>query len=170
MHGKIAEQATGFPRSIWDRGNPLLAMAMRNSILFLAGIGVLIFLSGPQARAFHLDEYAPRVPADQLEDIQENESPFESSAAHIEAGRKVYFGNGMCVSCHLQDGKGQFMPGHAPRNFTDPQWQDIRTDGELMWVLRNGSPGTGMPRRVGIIITEEEGWNVIQFIRTFRAQ
>jgi hypothetical protein len=62
------------------------------------------------------------------------------------------------------------MPGHAPRNFTDTQWQDARTDGELMWVLKNGSPGTGMPQRVGKVLTEEEGWNVIQFIRTFRRQ
>ncbi|MEE8207047.1 MAG: cytochrome c, partial [Nitrospinaceae bacterium] len=71
---------------------------------------------------------------------------------------------------HSKNGKGVRMPGHAPRSFTDPQWQDARTDGELMWVLKNGSPGTGMPKRVGKDITEEEGWNVIQFIRTFRGQ
>jgi hypothetical protein len=36
-----------------------------------------------------------------------------------------------------------------------------------MWVLKNGSPGTGMPVRVGKVITEEEGWQVILFIRQF---
>ena len=143
---------------------------MRKTSPFLLAIGILMFLYGQQARAFHPDEYAPRVPADQLEEIQEIESPFETSAQHIEAGRKIFFGKGMCVSCHLLTGKGKFLPGHAPRDFTDKKWQDARTDGELMWVIRNGSPGTGMPRHVGVAITEEEGWKVIQFIRTFRGR
>ena len=141
---------------------------MLKPILFLLGAGALIFLYENQARAFHPDVYTPRAPRDQLEEIQEIESPFETSADRIKEGRKIYFGNGLCVSCHLQDGKGKFLPGHAPRNFTDPKWQDARTDGELMWTLKNGSPGTGMPRRVGVVITEKEGWSVIQFIRTFR--
>ena len=36
----------------------------------------------------------------------------------------------------------------------------------MMWVLRNGSPGTEMPVRIGKVINEEEGWSVIHFIRT----
>ncbi|MDH5763929.1 MAG: c-type cytochrome [Nitrospinota bacterium] len=122
------------------------------------------------AQAFHPSVYTPRVPLEQLEDIQEIESPYETTPERTEAGREIYFGKGLCVTCHSKDGKGVRMPGHAPRNFTDAKWQDARTDGELMWVLKNGSPGTGMPQRVGKVITEEEGWNVIQFIRTFRAQ
>ncbi len=128
----------------------------------------LLLLSGDGAHAFHPDNYTPRVPRDQLEEIQEIESPFETTADRNKEGRKIYFGNGLCVSCHLQDGKGKFLPGHAPRNFTDPKWQDARTDGELMWTLKNGSPGTAMPRQVGVVITEKEGWSVIQYIRTFR--
>jgi hypothetical protein len=62
------------------------------------------------------------------------------------------------------------LPGHSPRDFTDAKWQELRTDGELMWVLKNGSPGTGMPARVGKVITEEEGWSVIQFIRAFKGK
>ena len=121
-------------------------------------------------QAFHPDVYTPRVPPEQLETIQEIESPFETTPERIEEGRKIFFGKGLCVTCHSKNGKGVRMPGHAPRNFTDAKWQDARTDGELMWVLKNGSPGTGMPQRVGKVLTEEEGWNVIQFIRTFRGQ
>ncbi len=143
---------------------------MRIQILFILGAGVLIFLSGQTVWAFHPDVYAPRVPPEQLEEIQEIESPFETTPERIEAGREIYFGKGLCVTCHSKNGKGVQMPSHAPRSFTDPQWQDARTDGELMWILKNGSPGTGMPKRVGKDMTEEEGWNVIQFIRTFRDQ
>ena len=64
-------------------------------------------------------------------------------------------------------GKVLKFPDTQPRDFTDTKWQEIRTDGEMMWVLKNGSPGTSMPIRVGNVISEEEGWKVILFIRTF---
>ena len=99
--------------------------------------------------------------------VQEIESPYPMSVNRIQKGREIYFGKGLCSNCHNKDGKGIRLPGHFARNFTDTKWQDIRTDGELMWVLKNGSPGTAMPKRVGTVITEEEGWNVIHFIRTF---
>ena len=71
------------------------------------------------------------------------------------------------MSCHGTNGKGVKVPGHEPRDFTDVKWQQVRTDGEMMWVLKNGSPGTSMPVRVGKVINEEEGWKVILYIRTF---
>ncbi len=130
--------------------------------IFVLAVGTL-----PMAQAFHPNVYEPRVPLDQLDEIQENESPFPTTPERIEMGREIYFGKGLCVTCHSKNGKGVKVPGHSPRDFTDDKWQAIRTDGELMWVLRNGSGGTGMPMRVGKVITEEEGWNVIQFIRSF---
>ena len=142
---------------------------MRLRMKFKAGgLFILIMcLLGATAYAFHPSVYAPRVPEKQLEMIQEIESPYEVTPERIEVGRKIYFGKGLCVTCHSNNGKGVRMPGHSPRDFTDTKWQDARTDGELMWILKNGSPGTGMPVRVGKVITDEEGWYVIQFIRTF---
>ena len=128
---------------------------------------VMIAATGSVAVAFHGSVYEPRVPADILEQIQDSDNPFKATPERIESGREVFFGKGLCVTCHSKDGKGVQIPGHSPRDFTDKKWQEIRTDGELMWVLKNGSPGTGMPIRVGKVITEEEGWNVIHFIRTF---
>ena len=119
------------------------------------------------AQAFHPSIYEPRVPPHLLEEVQEIESPFATTPERIELGRQIYFGKGLCVTCHSKNGKGVKVPGHSPRNFTEQKWQETRTDGELMWILRNGSAGTGMPVRVGKVITEEEGWNVIQFIRSF---
>jgi mono/diheme cytochrome c family protein len=159
-----------FPFPFPGRGNLFLVKPMRIQTLLLGGVSLLLVLVGQPVRAFHPDVYTPRVPADQLEEIQEIESPFETTPERIEKGREIFFGKGLCVTCHSKNGKGVRMPGHAPRNFTDAKWQDARTDGELMWVLKNGSPGTGMPQRVGKVLSEEEGWNVIQFIRTFRGQ
>ncbi len=130
-------------------------------------LGLTIF-AGQNAFAFHPDIYQPRVPEESLEQVRNIESSFPDSPERIEAGKKIYFGKGLCVTCHSNDGKGVRLPGHSPRNFTEKKWQESRTDGELMWVLKNGSPGTGMPIRVGKVITEEEGWSVIQFIRSLK--
>jgi len=117
--------------------------------------------------AFHPDIYEPRVPKEIFEEIQDMDNPFEEIPGAIEKGEKIFFGKGLCVTCHSKNGKGVKLPGHSPRDFTDKKWQDIRSDGELMWILKNGSPGTGMPVRVGKVISEEEGWQVILFIRQF---
>jgi len=127
----------------------------------------LMFAWEGAAGAFHANIYGPRVPSELLEELQDMDNPYPATLARIQAGRKIYFGKGLCVTCHSENGKGVELPGHLPRDFTDPKWQEVRTDGELMWVLRNGSPGTQMPVRVGKVISEEEGWNVIHFIRTF---
>ena len=129
---------------------------------------IIFLMSGWQnAFAIHANIYEPRVPKEILEEVQEIENPFPATEEQIEAGRKIFFGKGLCVTCHSKDGRGVRIPGHSPRNFTNKKWQETRTDGELMWVLRNGSPGTGMPVRVGKVISESEGWSVIHFIRTF---
>ena len=138
---------------------------MRTIHLILIIVCTLLFAG--LAYAFHLGDYVPRVPSELLDELQDMDNPYTPTAERIEAGQEIYFGKGQCVTCHNVDGKGMKRPGHAPRDFTDAKWQEIRTDGELMWVLRNGSPGTEMPVRVGKVINEEEGWSVIHFIRTF---
>ena len=140
---------------------------MRAIDLTLIVAFALLFVWGGVAGAFHLDIYEPRVPSELLEELQDMDNPYPATPERIEAGRKIYFGKGLCVTCHNHDGKGAKLPGHSPRDFTDAKWQEIRTDGEIMWVLRNGSAGTQMPVRVGKDISEEEGWSVIHFIRTF---
>jgi len=141
---------------------------MPKMTLYSLGALIIFLATGWQnAFASHANIYEPRVPKKILEEVQEIENPYPATEEQIAAGRKIYFGKGLCVTCHSKDGRGVRIPGHSPRNFTDNKWQEIRTDGELMWVLRNGSPGTGMPVRVGKVITENEGWSVINFVRTF---
>ncbi|MBT3515667.1 MAG: cytochrome c [Nitrospina sp.] len=141
-------------------------MVRYKAVLSLGFLIVLTF-SSTSTKAFHNDIYYPRVPEDLLEIIQDMDNPFPPTRKNIKEGSNVYFGKGLCVKCHGVKGKGIEVSGHSPRNFTDPKWQNIRTDGEMMWVLKNGSPGTSMPVRVGKVISEEEGWKVILFIRSF---
>jgi hypothetical protein len=36
-----------------------------------------------------------------------------------------------------------------------------------MWILKNGSSGTAMVSFVPTILTEEEAWHLILYVRTF---
>lgn len=75
----------------------------------------LAVLSGAwqSAEAFHPSVYTPRVPLNELERIQEIESPFNTTAERIAKGREIYFGKGLCVTCHSNNGKGVKLPGHS---------------------------------------------------------
>ncbi len=138
--------------------------------IFWLGILVSLALPMTSAKAFHKDIYQPRVPEHLLEELQDMDNPFAPTPENIEDGRKIFLGKGYCVLCHGKNGKGLEIPGHKPRDFTDAKWQEIRTDGEMMWILKNGSPGTSMPVRIGKVINEEEGWKAILFIRTFASE
>ena len=112
-----------------------------------------------------------RVPADQIDEVRTWANPFPSTPQNIAKGKALFHGKAFCVTCHGKDGKGyDHIPGlrgKLPRNFTDKSWQATRTDGELMWVLKNGSTGTAMVSFVPITLTEEEAWHIILYIRTF---
>lgn len=101
-------------------------------------------------------------------------NPLPATPELIEKGRVLYYGKGFCVTCHGRDGKGlgdiSGLRGTLPRDFTDQAWQRARTEGELMWILQNGSPGTAMAPFIPLVLTEEEAWQVLLYIRSFGKQ
>ncbi len=116
----------------------------------------------------------PRVPVDQLQDVRMWKNPLPSTEDTIEKGKKLFQGKAFCVTCHGRDGKGLggdiepgTLKGPLPRNFTDQEWQAARTDGELFWILKNGSKGTAMAPFIPLILTEEEAWQVLRYVRSF---
>ena len=112
--------------------------------------------------------------ADQIEEAKTWKNPFEATADNIEKGKAIFHGKAFCVTCHGKDGKGfgdiPGLVGKLPRNFTDKVWQAARTDGELIWILKNGSPGTDMASFIPLILTEEEAWHVLLYVRSFGQQ
>jgi mono/diheme cytochrome c family protein len=114
----------------------------------------------------------PRVPADQLAEAKANKSPLGFGADVVAEGKAIFEGKGTCFTCHGMDGKGDGDAGKAldpgPRNMTNPEWHKCKTEGEMFWVIKNGSPGTGMIPAVNTgILTEEEAWKAIAYERTF---
>ena len=116
----------------------------------------------------------PRVPLDQIETVKTWTNPLPSTGETIEKGKRLFQGKAFCTTCHGKDGKGLgtdiepgTLRGPLPRNFTDREWQAARTDGELFWILKNGSKGTAMAPFIPLILTEEEAWQVLRYVRSF---
>jgi mono/diheme cytochrome c family protein len=126
--------------------------------------------------AFGADEAVlkPRVPIDQIEEARTWTNPLPATEENIGKGKALFHGKAFCVTCHGKDGKGlggdiapESLKGPLPRNFTDKAWQAARSDGELFWILKNGSPGTAMAPFIPLVLTKEEAWQVLQYVRSF---
>ncbi len=112
----------------------------------------------------------PRVPADRLKEVQALKSPFKPNPENISKGKAIFEGKGTCFTCHGKGGNGEGLAAAGmdppPRNFTNAAFHAMRTDGELFWVIKNGSPGTAMMPMVGSVITDEEAWLVLLYERS----
>jgi mono/diheme cytochrome c family protein len=140
----------------------------------LVSAGVLLALMPTAVQGTDADVLRPRVPADQREIVKGWVNPFPPTPENVEQGRALYHGKAFCVTCHGRQGKGfegiAGLVGPLPRNFTDRIWQATRSDGELFWILKNGSPGTDMASFVPLVLTEEEAWKVLLYVRSFDGQ
>ena len=119
----------------------------------------------------------PRVPAGELAEAKALQSPFQPTPEILAEGKEIFLGRGTCFQCHGPEGKGDGGAAKVlpiqPRNFTNPKFSKVRTPGEMMWVLKNGSmgqsgrvPGTGMLPIVGQFLSEEDGWKVLLYERS----
>lgn len=112
----------------------------------------------------------PRVPADKLAEARALTSPLPDSAEIVEKGKALYTGKGACVNCHGQTGGGDGPVAASlnplPRNFQHHGFWRHRTEGEIFWVIKHGSPGTSMIG-FGDQLTDEDIWAIMQYERTF---
>jgi mono/diheme cytochrome c family protein len=134
-------------------------------------IVIIMVLSAQYGYATDSEVLRPRVPADQIEEARTWTNPFPATDDNIEKGKALFHGKAFCLTCHGRDGRGladvEGLRGKLPRNFTDKVWQATRMDGELFWILKNGSPGTDMASFVPLVLTEEEAWHVVLYVRSF---
>lgn len=124
-----------------------------------------------QAWAAEKDPMKPRVPEGERAAAQKMKNPIASSPETIAKGKTVYEGKGTCIKCHGPAGAGDGPFGKnlkpSPRSLINVEWAKSRTDGELFWIIKNGSPGTGMVSLIPSDINEDDAWHVIHYIRTF---
>jgi mono/diheme cytochrome c family protein len=84
-------------------------------------------------------------------------NPYAGQAEAIAAGQKVYEDH--CAKCHGDDGTGR-------RNKPSIRVSRVQhaTDGELFWLLKNGSQKKGMPTWSSL--PEPTRWQVIAFVKS----
>lgn len=99
-------------------------------------------------------------------------NPLLPSPENIFAGQTLFHFDaqpGPCRVCHGISGNGlgilfrELSP--SPRNFTCNQTMTGLPDGQLFWVIKNGSPETTMPAYKNL--DDEQIWQVIHYIRHF---
>jgi len=139
-----------------------------NSVLVLIVMWGGLMVNSVLAGERHIME--PRVPPDKIEEARVLVSPLPDSPDIVEKGKAIYEGKGTCFNCHGTSGRGDGPGGlslnPSPRNFWHHGMWRHRTEGEIFWVIKHGSPGTGMIP-FGGLLTDEEIWTVMQYERSF---
>ena len=124
---------------------------MRNSrTLWIA----LILLSIPTAALVAADSsWLSKVPAADRQRV----NPYAGQPEAIAAGKFLFEEN--CAKCHGSDAEGRHR-----RPSLRSERVARATDGELAWLLRNGSLRKGMPSWSSL--PEPERWQLIAFLRS----
>ena len=99
------------------------------------------------------------------------QNPLSSTADNIKAGETLFQQTAQpiaCMNCHGNKGDGQGPMGAAlsplPRNFTCGETMNQLADGQLYWVIKKGSAGTGMMAFPGL--SDSQIWQLIHYIRS----
>ncbi len=97
------------------------------------------------------------------------EIPKSADAAH---GKALYSKKAKpmaCKNCHGDKGDGMGKLGKAlkpnPRNFTCADTMKKVSAGQMFWVIKNGSAGTGMVAHKKTL-KDKDIWDIVKYIRT----
>ncbi len=98
-------------------------------------------------------------------------NPLPANADNIKAGETLFQQTAQplaCFNCHGAKGDGQGPMGAAlnppPRNFTCGETMKGISDGQMFWIIKNGSKGTGMMAFSNM--PDNQIWQLIHYIRT----
>lgn len=138
--------------------------------IFLTSTSVRSTNSPNRSAQMAADISIPRVPIESLALAKSLKNPVQPTPANLARGKKIFTSSGACYTCHGVEGKGDGPAGVGlfppPRDFTDPTFHGLRTDGELYWVVTHGSADTSMFAYAPQVITEEDAWYVVTYLQT----
>lgn len=135
----------------------------RYGIIFTAAIASLTFVASSWAACPQ-----PRKTKSAPSNIASKDMTAKASAAN---GKKLYNKTAKplaCKMCHGDKGDGMGKLGKAlkpnPRNFTCAETMKDVSAGQMFWVIKNGSAGTGMAAH-GKTLKDKEIWDVVKYVR-----
>jgi len=101
------------------------------------------------------------------------QNPLFATAKNIERGKLLYQTEAKptaCKMCHgiRGNGNGRLARGlePAPRNFTCEDTMKPLSDGQLFWIIKNGSKGTAMPAHK-FTLSDKDIWQIIHYLKSF---
>ena len=106
------------------------------------------------------------------DNILTQRNPIEKNREMLYAGESLFQIESQptaCKICHGVTGNGLGLMAQGlnppPRNFTCRSTMESISDGQLFWIIRNGSPGTGMHAFKNL--KDREIWQIVRYLRTF---
>ena len=98
-------------------------------------------------------------------------NPLKPDSINLFVGESLFHTDAQptaCKICHGSTGNGMGMmaPGlnPPPRNFSCSETMKNISDGQMFWVVKKGSPGTGMVAYKSL--SDEQVWQIILYLRT----
>jgi mono/diheme cytochrome c family protein len=135
-------------------------------VLFIAVIFTFLMVSSAYAKKAECPQ--PRKTKSAPAAIAKKDNSAKANKAN---GKKLYNKTAKpmaCKMCHGDKGDGlgklgaAFKSPVAPRNFTCSKTMAKVSPGQMFWIIKNGSKGTGMAK---MKLKDKEIWDVIKYIR-----
>ena len=138
---------------------------MKAALTLISGLALLA-ATGISAGEEH---QIPKAPAEYLEMVSPVNDD-EVDEAFLKQVGKLY--KRKCKKCHGEKGDGKGSKAEffviKPAAFSTPGYLEQRKDGQLFWIMMNGSEGTEM-EPVGpysdVGLSEEQLWQLIAYLR-----
>ena len=145
----------------------------RSAQLLLACVLMLKIIPGPVSAAGECPQNRKTPTAPQKFLKMQNPIPLNDES--LKAGETLFQLQGKpiaCKTCHGSKGNGKAESGFEstppPRNFTCAETMAALPDGQLVWIIRNGSPKTSMFAFPSL--SDDQVWQLIHYIRQFSKQ
>jgi len=128
-------------------------------IIMTMAVILFIVLAGFKSTTTQSKWIAPKS-ADEIK------NPLKDDAVATKKGKKMY--TQLCLICHGSKGKGDGIAGMAlnpkPANFNSKAFFN-QTDGAIFWKITEGNAPMASYKD---LISKEERWQLINYIRTFK--
>ncbi|MBL8512399.1 MAG: cytochrome c [Betaproteobacteria bacterium] len=148
---------------------PILRSRDGVRVALLAGaIGVCVPLAS--AQSFPGDCPQARLTQSAPPEYLAMRNPLAGTDSANAEGRALFNGHAetdACTLCHGKkgDGNGRLAKLYEPlpRNFACANTMGAISDGQLFWIIRYGSPNTGMPPHRDL--SDKQVWQLVSFVR-----